>query len=166
MKFIKTSNKDIDNVMKIIKKSQEYFKSQGIDQWQNNYPNNNVIQNDINNGHSYILIKDDKIIATTAISFDGENTYNKIDGKWLSENDYAVIHRIAVDKLYKGLGIGGKIIKEVEKLCKEKEVNSIKIDTHKDNKSMKRLLEKNGFEYCGIIYLDDGSERIAFEKII
>lgn len=167
MEFRKTTVNDIDNVMKIIKKSQEYFKSQGIDQWQDNYPNTEVIQNDINNNHSYVVVKDGDIVATTAISFDGESTYDEIhDGKWLSENDYAVIHRIAVDDTYKGLGIGAKIIKEVERYCNERKVNSIKVDTHEDNKSMQRLLEKCGFKYCGVIYLSDRNKRVAFEKVL
>ena len=91
---------------------------------------------------------------------------NIYDGKWLNSGDYAVIHRIAVNEKYKGNGIASDIIKEVENLCKENKVNSIKIDTHKDNISMQKLLEKNDFKYCGIIYLEDGSQRIAFEKII
>jgi hypothetical protein len=28
------------------------------------------------------------------------------------------------------------------------------------------MLEKNGFSYCGVIYLADGAERVAYEKII
>ena len=92
-----------------------------------------------------------------------KNIYN---GQWLNNGDYAVIHRIAVSEKAKGKGIASAIIKEVEGLCKENGVNSIKIDTHKDNISMQKLLEKNTFKYCGIIYLEDGSERIAFEKLI
>ena len=80
--------------------------------------------------------------------------------------EYAVIHRIAVSEKIKGKGTAAKIIKLIEEKCKEKNIKSIKIDTHKDNISMQRLLEKSGFKYCGIIYLEDGNERIAFEKII
>lgn len=165
MIFRKTNKKDIDDVMRIINMSQNYFKEQGINQWQNNYPNPETIENDIKNKHSYVLLKDEKIVATAAISFDGESTYNKIyNGKWITEDNYAVIHRIAVDNNLKGNGIGGEIIKITEKLCLEKNIKSIKIDTHKDNKSMQRLLQKNNFKYCGVIYLNDGDERIAFEK--
>jgi hypothetical protein len=28
------------------------------------------------------------------------------------------------------------------------------------------MLEKNGFIYCGIIYLSDGQERLAYEKVL
>ena len=103
-----------------------------------------------------------------AICFQGldkEETYDKIyDGKWLSNGDYAVIHRIAVDNTYKGLGLSHKIIKYTEDKCKENNVHSIKVDTHEENIPMQKLLTKNGFEYCGIIYLEDGGKRVAFEK--
>lgn len=167
MEFRKTNHKDVEQVMEIIKQSQQYFKDQGIDQWQNGYPNEDVIKEDISNDHSYVLLKDNKILATTVLSFDGEETYNEIhDGKWLSNDDYAVIHRIAVNTEYKGLGLSGEIIKEAEKKCSERNIKSIKVDTHKDNISMQKLLEKNGFKYCGIIYLNDGDTRVAFEKIL
>lgn len=167
MEFRKTNHKDVEQVMEIIKQSQQYFKDQGIDQWQNGYPNEDVIKEDISNDHSYVLLKDNKILATTVLSFDGEETYNEIhDGKWLSNDDYAVIHRIAVNTDYKGLGLSGEIIKEAEKKCSERNIKSIKVDTHKDNISMQKLLEKNGFKYCGIIYLTDGDTRIAFEKML
>lgn len=167
MEFRRTTEKDIDGVMEIISQSQQYFKEQGIDQWQNGYPNKEVIKNDISNENSYVLLKDNKILATTVISFDGEETYNKIyDGKWLSNEDYAVIHRVAVDTNHKGLGLAGKIIDEAKKKCSERGIKSIKVDTHEDNESMQRLLLKNGFEYCGVIYLEDGAKRIAFEKML
>lgn len=166
MKFRKAIKSDIDSIMSIIKQAQNYFKEQGINQWQNNYPNVEVISNDIERGDSYLLLKDDNIIATTAVTFDGEESYNNIyEGQWLTNNDeFAVIHRIAVDNSYKGSGISSKIIEEVENLCKSKGVSSIKVDTNEDNIAMQKLLKKNNFKYCGIIYIEDGSKKAAFEK--
>ncbi|WP_236897503.1 GNAT family N-acetyltransferase [Clostridium beijerinckii] len=167
MEFRKAVETDIDDIMNIIKQAQAYFKEQGIDQWQNNYPNPETIRNDIVNKHSYILLKDNNIVATAAVSFDGEKTYNSIyEGEWITNNEYAVIHRIAVDNTYKGLGLSSKIIKNVEELCLSKGVHSIKIDTHEENMSMQKLLKKNKFQYCGVIYLEDGNKRIAFERIL
>lgn len=167
MEFRKTVETDIKDIMKIIKQAQDYFKENGIDQWQNNYPNPETIKNDVDNNHSYVLLKDNKIVATAAVSFDGEKTYDSIyEGQWLSNNDFAVIHRVAVDNNYKGLGLSSEIIKNVESLCESRGVKSIKIDTHEDNLSMQKLLKKNNFKYCGIIYLADGNKRIAFEKVL
>ncbi|MDR3598635.1 GNAT family N-acetyltransferase [Clostridium sp.] len=167
MEFRKAVEKDIDGIMKIIRQAQVYFKEKGINQWQNDYPNADVIGDDIAKGYSYILTKDDNIVGTAAVSFDGEKTYDNIyEGKWISYNEYAVLHRIAVDNNYKGLGLSSQIVKNIEEFCIRKGVNSIKMDTHEENISMQKLLSKNGFEYCGIIYLEDNSKRIAFEKII
>lgn len=165
--FRKAKLDDVNQIMKIIAQAQEYLKLQGIDQWQNGYPNKEVIENDIKNDASYVVEEDGKVIAIAMISFDGEKDYDKIyDGKWISNSDFLVIHRVAVDNDYKGQGIAGKIITEAEKLCIRRNIKSIKIDTHRDNLSMQKLLKKNGFEYCGIIFLEDGIERFAFERLI
>ena len=167
MEFRKAVESEINDIMKIITQAQAYFKENGINQWQNNYPNVETISSDIANKNSYVLIKDNSIVATAMVSFDGEKTYDAIyQGEWISNNEYAVIHRIAVDKTYKGLGLSSEIIKNVEELCLNKGVYSIKVDTHEENISMQKLLKKNEFQYCGIIYLEDRNERIAFEKIL
>ncbi|MEA4900120.1 GNAT family N-acetyltransferase [Desulfitobacterium sp.] len=166
MEFRQAARSDIDSILNIIKQAQAYFKEHEINQWQNNYPNHEVIMKDINNSQSFVLVNRDKIVGTTAVSFEGEKTYEIIyEGQWLSNFDYAVIHRMAVDSVYKGQGLASLMIKKVEEMCLSKGVHSIKIDTHEDNASMQNLIHKNGFQYCGIIYLQDNSKRMAFEKI-
>ncbi|WP_042272339.1 GNAT family N-acetyltransferase [[Clostridium] dakarense] len=167
MRFRKSVKKDIDSIMKIINQAQEYFKEQGVDQWQNGYPNKNTINDDIKNEESYVLEKDGCVVATSMITFKGEKSYDSIcDGEWLSNKEYATIHRVAVDNNYKGLGLSSQIIKNIESLCLQNNTYSIKVDTHEDNLSMQKLLKKNEFKYCGIIYLEDNSKRIAFEKVL
>lgn len=165
MIFRKGRLEDIDTIHDIIKQAQEYFKNNGINQWQNNYPNLESIHQDINNDLNYVLTDDDKVLATVSVIYDGEKTYDNIyKGKWLTEGSYAAIHRIAVDEKAKGLGLASRIIKNIEDLCFKKGFSSIRVDTHKDNLSMQRMLDKNGFIYCGIIYLENGDERVAYEK--
>lgn len=162
----KTEDRDISAVMNIIKQAQQYFKERNIDQWQNGYPNELIIKEDIKKGWSYILTDGDNVVATAAISFEGEQTYDEIyEGRWLSNEKYAVIHRICVNNEFKGNGLASQILDSAERLCIERNVHSIKIDTHKENISMQRSLVKKGYKYCGIIYLEDKSERIAFEKL-
>lgn len=166
MEFRKSRIEDIPEMMEIVRQAQEYFKSKDIDQWQDGYPNEDNLRGDIESDESYVMLLDGKIVATTAISFRGESTYDKIyDGKWLSDGKYGVVHRVAVSNEYKGRGLSHEIMKFSEDMCKKLGYNSIKIDTHKDNFVMRGLLEKNGFEYCGVILLEDGAERVAYEKI-
>jgi RimJ/RimL family protein N-acetyltransferase len=167
MEFRKATLKDVPQIMNIIYKAQENFRIKGIDQWQNNYPNEEIIIDDINKGYGFVLSENDYIIGYVAISFDGEETYNKIyDGQWLSNGEYAVIHRIAINENYKGRGYSYKIMENVEKYCKDNGVYSIKVDTHIKNIPMQRIMERLNYIYCGKIYLKDGSERIAFEKLL
>lgn len=165
--FRKAIETDIAEIMPIFYQAQEYLKQKGINQWQNNYPNIDVVKNDIKNNNCYVLIDSVKVIATVSISFNPEVTYGSIyEGKWINNEEYAVIHRIAIDNNYKGTGLSSLILEKIEKLCFAKNVHSIKTDTHRDNVAMQKMLKKNGFEYCGIIYLLDGNERFAFEKIL
>ncbi len=158
---------DIKEVMNIIEDAKLYFKNEGIPQWQNGYPNVESIKDDISKGFLYKLSLDGKILAIMAAVFGIEETYGRIyQGSWLTEDEeYLTLHRVAVSSDMKGKGLAGKMFNYAENLARKKDVKSIRIDTHKDNKAMNRLIEKSGFKYCGIIYVADG-ERLAYEKII
>lgn len=167
MELRKSKKEDIQKIMSIIKKAQKWLKEQGIDQWQNNYPNPEIIEKDIENEESYVLVDDKEIVGTTVLSFAGEDTYDIIyKGEWVIDKDYAVIHRIAVDMSLRGKGLASIMLEQMEDVCRCKGVKSIKVDTHQQNKSMQRFLLKNGFVHRGIIYLKDGNERLAFEKLL
>ena len=101
---------------------------------------------------------------------DGEPTYYKIfDGNWITGNDfknYMAIHRVAVSVSSRGKGVSTEIINYSETLARENGRSSLRIDTHEGNIVMRKMLEKHGFVYCGIIYLEDGESRVAYEKLI
>lgn len=156
---------DIESIMNIIKQAQAYFKSKGIDQWQNNYPNPSVIENDINLDESYVILMNQKIVGTYVLSFRNESTYDIIyDGNWLTLDKYAVIHRIAFNQSIKGQGLSKNVLDYIYTQCINNEIYSIKIDTHEDNSIMRKMLVSNGFIHCGTILLRDGNKRLAYEK--
>lgn len=167
MELRKSIVSDVENIMVIIRQAQVSLKERGVNQWQNGYPNEDTIIGDISRGESYVLVKNGEVIATTMITFEEDTFYEKIyDGEWLNDGKYATIHRIAVCDEYKGLGISSQIILQTEELCRQNNIPSIKIDTHKENIPMRKVIEKNGFKYCGIVYVDGNSERVAFEKLL
>ncbi|HAT4246129.1 TPA: GNAT family N-acetyltransferase [Clostridium perfringens] len=167
MEFRQAKISDLDQIVEIIELSKKYLKETKVDQWQDGYPAKEDLIRDIESRNSYVLTNKDEIVATTVISLDGESTYNSIfNGEWITSEDYIVMHRVAVHDKYKGKGIFKELIKEAESLALNKGISSIKIDTHRDNISMQRAVVKNNFQKCGIIYLEDGSERIAFEKVL
>lgn len=165
MEFRKSRLDDIDGIMNIINKAKISLKENGIEQWQNGYPNERVIEEDISRGESYVATIGDIIVGTVAITFDKEPHYNELrEGEWKNQHgDYAVIHRIAVDNSYKGQGIAGFLISHAEEIGAGK-IQSIRIDTHEMNLPMQSVIKKEGFVYCGKVNMVDGSERLTFEK--
>ena len=160
---------DLPRIMEIVRQAQEYFRSAGIDQWQNHYPNEAVILEDIAFGESFVLEEEGQVVGTFMASFRPEPTYEKIyDGRWLTDQPCAVIHRVAMDNRVKGRGYGCAVVQFMVDRClaQEPPVCSLRGDTHEDNKSMQRLFAKNGYQHCGTIFLADGSKRLAFEKVL
>lgn len=168
MIFRRTKDKDRQQVVKLWQKARTYFQEAGIDQWQDGYPNEESLAEDMARGESYVLADEEggQVLATAFISFAGEPDYERIyEGSWQSEGPYGVVHRVAVAPEQKGRGLAGRLIEQAEEMCRQRGVFSLRIDTHEDNRSMRRMLVKNGFSYQGIIYLGRGGDRrVAFEK--
>lgn len=167
-KIRKSRMEEAGAIMKIIEEAKEWLKNSGVDQWQNGYPAEETIQQDIRSGASYLLETErGEIGAAAAISNQKELSYEKIyQGAWLSLEPYLVIHRIAVKEQFKRCGYAAELLAFAERLAAERKIRDIKIDTHRDNQPMQRFLEKQGYTRCGLIYLEDGSERLAYEKIL
>jgi len=167
MEFRKADFSELDSIMKIVHQAQDFLKKLNINQWQNGYPTREIVSQDIENGNAYLLTDDKKVMAVVTVLFSKEPTYDVIyEGKWLTEGEYSVVHRLAVDSQFKKKGIATSVLEEIDTMTLQKGIHSIKVDTHEDNIPMQKLLQKNGFVYCGVIYLLDGNKRIAFEKIL
>lgn len=163
--FRRARPEDLPAILAFVGQAKAYFKRAGIDQWQNGYPNTEVISGDIVRGQSYVYVWNGRVAGTAAVLPAPEKTYAVItEGSWLGGPDYIVVHRIAVDESLKGRGIAGLLLRGVETLCRAGGRSGIRADTHEQNASMRRLLQKNGFRLCGKIFLEDGSERVAYEK--
>jgi len=167
MKFRIATSDDVSKIMEIVKQAQRYLKDQGINQWQNNYPDKETIINDIVNDNCYVIVDEQTIVAFGAVIFTPEPTYTVIDdGNWLNDERYCVIHRLAVNQVYRNQKIASVFIKHAKDLCIQKGVSNIRIDTHQDNLIMQKMLKNNGFQYCGIIYLLSKDIRLAYQLVI
>jgi hypothetical protein len=160
MKIRKTNQYDLDGILKIYDSARQYMLENGNpNQWIEGYPNEKIILLDIENCCHFICVDGNRMLGCFAFIEGDDPTYKEIvKGEWLDNNSYAVIHRIAV--LEHGKGIGSICIDWCISRCK-----NIRVDTHKDNISMQRLLIKKGFQYCGMIYNRWGDERLAFQRV-
>lgn len=161
MEIRKSRLDDMDAMMAIYEDAREFMKASGNpDQWVDGYPKQELLEEDMKSGHSYVCVENGEIVGTFYFAVQVEADYGKIyEGAWLDDKPYGVIHRIASAKGTRG----------VASFCMDwcmKECGNIRIDTHRDNVPMQNMLKKNGYEYCGIIYLANGDERFAFQKTV
>ena len=163
--ILKATLNDIDDILLLINNVILSFKELNIDQWQNGYPNYDIIKNDIELQRAYIY-KDKIIIGYFVLQKEIESTYNNIYyGNWLNDKEYYCIHRLAILNDYKRLGVASNIINYCIDLAKLNN-KDIRVDTHKDNYLMANLLLKYNFIYCGVIILLDNSSRDAYHLVI
>lgn len=165
MLFRKAKITDLSEIESILLDSVRRMLQEGKHQWNENYPTQMHILDDIKNDVGYVLEKEERIIGYGAVVFTGEPAYDNIDGMWLSDKPYVVVHRIAVAMDLQSQGIGRQFMQCVEHLAVSKGIGSFRIDTNFDNDRMLRLIDRCGFDYCGTVQYVTG-ERQAFEKLI
>ena len=152
--------KDLNIIQDIFNKAKIFMRNDGnMHQWNGNYPSDEILLNDISNNNLYVCYSDDLIYGVFYFYIGVDETYNYIEGSWPNNEEYGTIHRIASNGLRRG------VFEEVVEFAKSK-ISNIRIDTHEDNKFMQQKLNKNNFKYCGIIYINDGSPRRAYQYIV
>lgn len=161
IKIRKGENTDIEAIMSCYDIAKQYMRKSGnLTQWINGYPSRELIIEDINRGINYVgQDEDNDIVMVFAFIIGNDPTYNIIEnGEWLDESPYGTIHRLASTGKYRG------ILKICIDYCLSY-INNIRLDTHADNLTMQKSTERLGFKKCGIIYCQDSTPRIAYQKI-
>ena len=161
----KATPQDAPKIWEILQQSIERRRLDGSQQWQNGYPNQETVKNDIENGYGFVLTENEEIVAYSALIENYEPAYDQIDGKWLSHGEFLVIHRVGVFDRTAGKGYAKETFRKIEEYTKSLNIPSIKVDTNFDNGAMLHILEKLGYTYCGEVMLM-GAPRKAFEKLL
>ena len=156
---------DLPQIWEILQKAIERRKKDGSNQWQDGYPNPKVIQRDIDNGNGFVLTENTQVIGYTAILINNEPEYEKIEGEWLTNDDFVVFHRVAISEKHLGKGFAKKMMHCIEAYALSKDICSIKADTNHDNIPMMTLFKKMGYTLCGQVYFRE-SPRKAYEKVL
>lgn len=160
------------SVIRIWKEGRLSLKRKGINQWQKgDYPGENEFLEDLRQERGKVIVLDGCVVAAFAYTTEAEPSYSTLSGEWLNrDGGYLTIHRSAVAKRYRGMGIMGFILSSSLLLAGELGLKSVRIDTHEENKDMQRALEKAGFTRVGTLTLLDGSEkgdeRLGFERLV
>ena len=160
MEIRKTKPEELDAVMAIYAHARVFMAEHGNGtQWGTTKPYREDVENDIKMGYSHVCVENDEIVAVFFYREAIDPTYLTIyDGAWISDAPYGVVHRIASAGAVKGAG--SFCLNWAYEQCR-----NLRIDTHRNNIVMQNALKKNGFQYCGIIHLLDGDERLAYQKV-
>lgn len=159
MRIVKAKMEDMPRILQIYEIARGFMRATGNPtQWADNFPPESLLAEDIRAGDLYTVVSDNAIHAVFALIMGEEPTYAEIEqGRWMSDAAYGTLHRIAGDGSVHG--VFGEMLAFASQI-----ISHLRIDTHENNKVMQHLIEKNGFWKCGIIYVADGSPRIAYEK--
>ncbi len=150
---------DLGIILQIYDHARAYMRKNGNPtQWGNSYPDEDILREDIEKNRLFVCVEDEEILGVFCYFFGDDPTYQRIyEGNWRNDLPYGVLHRIAV--VSHRSGVASFCFDYCYSLCK-----NLKIDTHRNNLPMQKSLAKNGFSYCGIIYLASGDERLAYQK--
>lgn len=149
---------DLTEILRIYAHARAYMAEQGNpSQWGKVKPPRETLEQDIKKRQLYVCTNDNSIYGVFALIFGADPTYARIErGNWKSAEPYGAIHRVAGDGTVKG------VFAECLEYCKARSWH-LRIDTHADNRIMQHCIEKNGFDRCGMIHIQDGTPRIAYE---
>lgn len=151
MESFRLANKDdlfkVSNILKEIINN----KPEGLN-WTKDYPNEEVIKNDIEKKELFILEINNEILGAVVLNCDEDINYKKIE--WNSNKTPLVIHRLFVSRNYMGDGYGSLLLKRVIDKAKNHGFESIRLDTFSKNINAQKLYIKSGFKYKGTINLE------------
>lgn len=154
----KAELRDLEQIEEIYRHARKFMEENGNpNQWGKTNPPTEQLLQDLDAGDLYVITKNSRIHGVFYFRVGEDPTYTVIDGAWRSDSPYGTIHRIAGD------GSGGILHTAVE--YGKRYIDHLRIDTHEDNKVMQKAIAKQGFRQCGIIYLADGSSRIAYDLL-
>lgn len=162
MKLRKAKRNEAKLCYQCIEDARVYHKSMGFVQWHKDYPTQQTILDDIEQKVGYVFEDEKKIIGYCCMIIGDEPAYHKIEGAWKTNRPYAVVHRMAFDQKARGEGLSKKAFDLIKKFCQSNDIYAIRVDTQDENKVMQHILDREGFQYCGLIQFD-GGPKLAYE---
>ena len=149
---------DLSAILAVYEAARRYMRENGNPtQWGESYPERAMLEEDIRRRQLYVDEQEGAIHGVFAFILGEDPTYAYIeDGTWLNDAPYGTIHRVAGDGTVRGT------FDRCLAFCKGRS-QELRIDTHRDNLTMQHLIERSGFTRCGIVYMEDGSPRIAYQ---
>jgi ribosomal protein S18 acetylase RimI-like enzyme len=155
---------DLPALMELVRRVIPLMRATGNLQWDENYPNEAVFRRDIHLDQLWIAEIDTGIAGVAAVTMDQEPDYAQVG--WDIEEPAMVVHRLAVDPAFRGLGAAGALMQKAEEIAVQRAITVLRVDTNTQNEATQRLFPKLGYQLSGEISLAfrPGLRFLCYEK--
>ena len=148
MDIVKGQKHDLSSILDIVSNCTKLMKSQGIYQWDEFYPNSDIIENDIKCGDSYVLKDNGKCVGYFSMNEEEPPEYSQIN--WFSDGRKVLFtHRLSVDPEFQGKGIAKQVLRFIEDFAAKNNYSSIRFDAYSGNKKALKIYEDFHFKKVG-----------------
>ena len=169
MEFRKAVPADLAGIMAVIHQAQAFIAGQGIDQWQDGYPSESLLAEDVRAGRAYVFDDGGSVASIAVLTAEPEPVYDAIEGAWHTGAPYLTIHRMAIGDAHRHTGLAAGILQNAVAMARANGLAGVRADTHRGNRAMRRFLEKSGFAECGLVVYETAAGdplRVAYDLVV
>ena len=142
---------DLPALMALVRRVVPLMLATGNAQWDESYPNQPVFQRDVERSQLWVAEVDGSLTGIAAITTDPEHEYAQA-GLNIDE-PAVVVHRLAVDPAFRGMGVAVALMQKAEQLAIERGIRTLRVDTSIENRATQQLFPKLGYRLAGEISL-------------
>lgn len=155
---------DLPAIMSLVRRVVPLMQAAGNFQWEADYPNEAVFQQDIEREHLWVADVAGAVAGVAALTTDQDPEYAQAD--WDAAEAAVVTHRLAVDPAYQGQGVAAALLGQAEQLARAWGLQALRVDTNSENQATQRLFPKLGYRFAGEITLAfrPGLRFLCYEK--
>jgi ribosomal protein S18 acetylase RimI-like enzyme len=165
MRIVQAHQGHIPSVVRLIAACTQTMRAQGIDQWDEIYPNAEISAKDVDSRSLYVLEEGNRCIAAVALNQEQDQAYQQV--RWVGGEPVLVVHRLCVDPAYQGHGIGNRVMAFAEAHAQQQAYVSVRLDAYTGNPRAIRLYERRGYRQAGQVYFPRRIlSFLCFEKIL
>jgi ribosomal protein S18 acetylase RimI-like enzyme len=164
MRIRLATGEDMPALMGLMRRVVPLMRATGNLQWDETYPNETVLQRDIDLVQLWVAEADTGLAGVAAITMDQEPDYAQVG--WDINEPAVVVHRLAVDPAFRGAGVAGALMQKAEEVAAERGIAILRVDTNTQNAATQRLFPKLGYQLAGEIGLEfrPGLRFFCYEK--
>lgn len=153
---------EVEAILELTRACGQHMRDNGIDQWDENYPDLPRLSNDIATGTLFAYRENEQVLGIVVLNETQDPEYGDI--KWgTSENDRnLVVHRLAVSPDHQGKGIARKLMDFAENWAREQGYASIRLDTFSQNPRNQKFYTNRGYTDLGPVFLSYKKEHPYF----